>query len=85
MELFILHSCLENLGDQEKASIVEDRVQQKQDYFAKLIRGMSIDQALGQLEFSHKKGDQIKQFFHKHKITAVGDHNVQFKSNLYIV
>nr|XP_059864449.1 large ribosomal subunit protein uL22m isoform X2 [Delphinus delphis] len=55
-------------------------------YLAKLIRGMSIDQALAQLEFSDKKGAQIiKEVLLEAQDMAVRDHNVEFRSNLYIV
>nr|XP_008520607.1 PREDICTED: 39S ribosomal protein L22, mitochondrial isoform X2 [Equus przewalskii] len=54
-------------------------------YLAKLIRGMSIDQALAQLEFSDKKGAQIiKEVLLEAQEMAVRDHNVEFRSNLYI-
>ncbi|XP_016069160.1 PREDICTED: 39S ribosomal protein L22, mitochondrial isoform X5 [Miniopterus natalensis] len=54
-------------------------------YLAKLIRGMSIDQALAQLEFSDKKGAQIiKEILLEAQDMAVRDHNVEFRSNLYI-
>ncbi|XP_062943148.1 large ribosomal subunit protein uL22m [Cynocephalus volans] len=54
-------------------------------YLAKLIRGMSINQALAQLEFSDKKGAQIiKEILLEAQDMAVRDHNVEFRSNLYI-
>uniref|UniRef100_A0A5G2QLT3 Large ribosomal subunit protein uL22m n=1 Tax=Sus scrofa TaxID=9823 RepID=A0A5G2QLT3_PIG len=54
-------------------------------YLAKLIRGMSIDQALAQLEFSDKKGAQIiKEVLLEAQDMAVRDHNVEFRSNLYV-
>uniref|UniRef100_A0A8C5Y0J7 Large ribosomal subunit protein uL22m n=1 Tax=Microcebus murinus TaxID=30608 RepID=A0A8C5Y0J7_MICMU len=54
-------------------------------YLAKLIQGMSIDQALAQLEFSDKKGAQIiKEVLLEAQDMAVREHNVEFKSNLYI-
>ncbi|KAF6082144.1 mitochondrial ribosomal protein L22 [Phyllostomus discolor] len=54
-------------------------------YLAKLIQGMSIDQALAQLEFSDKKGAQIiKEVLLEAQEMAVRDHNVEFRSNLYI-
>ncbi|XP_059126602.1 large ribosomal subunit protein uL22m isoform X2 [Peromyscus eremicus] len=54
-------------------------------YLAKLIRGMSIDQALAQLEFNDKKGAQIiKEVLLEAQDMAVRDHNVEFRSNLYI-
>nr|XP_045009656.1 39S ribosomal protein L22, mitochondrial isoform X1 [Jaculus jaculus] len=54
-------------------------------YLARLIRGMSIDQALAQLEFSDKKGAQIiKEVLLEAQDMAVRDHNVEFRSNLYV-
>ncbi|XP_005005205.1 large ribosomal subunit protein uL22m [Cavia porcellus] len=54
-------------------------------YLAKLIRGMSIDQALAQLEFSDKKGAQIiKEVLLQAQDMAVKYHNVEFRSNLYV-
>ncbi|XP_056667495.1 39S ribosomal protein L22, mitochondrial isoform X4 [Monodelphis domestica] len=55
-------------------------------YLAKLIRGMSIDQAVAQMEFSDKKGAKIiKEVLLEAQDMAVRDHNVEFRSNLYIV
>ncbi|XP_067232361.1 39S ribosomal protein L22, mitochondrial isoform X2 [Chanodichthys erythropterus] len=54
-------------------------------YLAKLIRGMTIDQALTQLEFNDKKGAKIvKEVLLEAQDMAVKNHNVEFKSNLYI-
>ncbi|NXO29146.1 RM22 protein, partial [Cisticola juncidis] len=54
-------------------------------YLAKLIKGMSIDQALAQLEFSDKKGAKvIKEVLLEAQEMAVRKHNVEFKSNLHI-
>ncbi|KFO96363.1 hypothetical protein N300_10554, partial [Calypte anna] len=54
-------------------------------YLAKLIQGMSIDQALAQLEFSDKKGAKvIKEVLLEAQEMAVRNHNVEFKSNLHI-
>ncbi|XP_062979397.1 large ribosomal subunit protein uL22m [Elgaria multicarinata webbii] len=54
-------------------------------YLAKLIRGMSIDQALAQLEFSDKKGAKvIKEVLLEAQEMAVRNNNVEFKSNLHI-
>ncbi|XP_056667493.1 39S ribosomal protein L22, mitochondrial isoform X2 [Monodelphis domestica] len=50
------------------------------------IRGMSIDQAVAQMEFSDKKGAKIiKEVLLEAQDMAVRDHNVEFRSNLYIV
>ncbi|XP_012376688.2 large ribosomal subunit protein uL22m isoform X4 [Dasypus novemcinctus] len=49
------------------------------------IRGMSIDQALAQLEFNDKKGAKIiKEVLLEAQDMAVRDHNVEFRSNLHI-
>ncbi|KAM9311013.1 large ribosomal subunit protein uL22m [Gastrophryne carolinensis] len=54
-------------------------------YLAKLIRGMSIDQALAQLEFSDKKGAKImKEVLLEAQDLAVRNHSVEYKSNLYV-
>ncbi|EGV95433.1 39S ribosomal protein L22, mitochondrial [Cricetulus griseus] len=49
-------------------------------YLAKLIRGMSIDQALVQLEFNDKKGAQIITEL----LLEAQDMAVEFRSNLYV-
>ncbi|KAM5170236.1 large ribosomal subunit protein uL22m isoform 2-T2 [Mantella aurantiaca] len=54
-------------------------------YLAKLIKGMSIDQAIAQLEFSDKKGAKImKEILLEAQDLAVRSHNVEYKSNLHI-
>ncbi|XP_047463017.1 39S ribosomal protein L22, mitochondrial [Mugil cephalus] len=54
-------------------------------YLAKLIRGMSIDEAIAQLEFNDKKGAKIiKEVLLEAQEMAVKRHNVEFKSNLYV-
>uniref|UniRef100_A0A665TP73 Large ribosomal subunit protein uL22m n=1 Tax=Echeneis naucrates TaxID=173247 RepID=A0A665TP73_ECHNA len=54
-------------------------------YLAKLIRGMSIDEAVAQLEFSDKKGAKImKEVLLEAQEMAVKNHNVEYKSNLYV-
>ncbi|KAL2094790.1 hypothetical protein ACEWY4_009509 [Coilia grayii] len=54
-------------------------------YIAKLIRGMTIDQALAQLEFSDKKGAKVvKEVLLEAQEMAVRNHNVEYKSNLYV-
>ncbi|XP_066469608.1 large ribosomal subunit protein uL22m [Tiliqua scincoides] len=54
-------------------------------YLAKMIRGMSIDQALAQLEFNDKKGAKvIKEVLLEAQEMAVRKNNVEFKSNLHI-
>ncbi|XP_062867777.1 39S ribosomal protein L22, mitochondrial [Trichomycterus rosablanca] len=54
-------------------------------YLAKLIRGMTIDQALAQLEFNDKKGAKvIKEVLLEAQDMAVRSHNVEYKSSLYV-
>ncbi|XP_034539642.1 39S ribosomal protein L22, mitochondrial [Notolabrus celidotus] len=54
-------------------------------YLAKMIRGMSVDQAIAQLEFNDKKGAKImKEVLLEAQEMAVRNHNVEYKSNLYV-
>lgn len=54
-------------------------------YVASFIRGMTIDEALRQLDFSKKKGaPYIKETILEAQKMAINDHNVEFKSNLWI-
>ncbi|XP_071403025.1 large ribosomal subunit protein uL22m [Centroberyx affinis] len=54
-------------------------------YLAKMIQGMSIDQAITQLEFNDKKGAKImKEVLLEAQEMAVRSHNVEYKSNLYV-
>ncbi|XP_028321814.1 large ribosomal subunit protein uL22m [Gouania willdenowi] len=54
-------------------------------YLAKMVRGMSIDQAVSQLEFNDKKGAKImREVLLEAQEMAVKNHNVEFKSNLYV-
>ncbi|XP_033500857.1 large ribosomal subunit protein uL22m [Epinephelus lanceolatus] len=54
-------------------------------YLAKMIRGMSIDQAIAQLEFNDKKGAKImKEVLEEAQEMAVRNYNVEYKSNLYV-
>ncbi|XP_006021189.2 39S ribosomal protein L22, mitochondrial isoform X2 [Alligator sinensis] len=54
-------------------------------YLATLIKGMSIDQALAQLQFNDKKGAKvIREVLLEAQELAVTKYNVEFKSNLYI-
>lgn len=58
---------------------------EKMWYLAKLIKGMSIDQAISQLEFNDKKGAKIlKEVLLEAQEMAVRNHNVEYKSNLYV-
>ncbi|XP_077402824.1 large ribosomal subunit protein uL22m [Vanacampus margaritifer] len=54
-------------------------------YLAKMIKGMSIDEAMAQLEFNDKKGAKImKEVLLEAQEMAVKNHNVEYKSNLYV-
>ncbi|XP_044137126.1 39S ribosomal protein L22, mitochondrial isoform X2 [Bufo gargarizans] len=54
-------------------------------YLAKLIKGMSVDQAIAQMEFSDKKGAKIiKEVLLEAQEMAVRMHHVEYKSNLYV-
>lgn len=54
-------------------------------YLAKLIRGMSVDQAIAQLEFNDKKGAKIiQEVLLEAQEMAVRNHNVEYKSNLHV-
>ncbi|CAL9685421.1 unnamed protein product [Knipowitschia caucasica] len=54
-------------------------------YLAKLVKGLSIDQAIAQLEFSDKKGAKfMKDTLLEAQEMAVRSHNVEYKSNLYV-
>ncbi|CAN7937001.1 unnamed protein product [Ixodes hexagonus] len=49
------------------------------------IRGMSIDEAIKQLSFVHKKGAKIMiEVLKEAQELAVKHHNVEFKSNLWV-
>ncbi|KAK2170429.1 hypothetical protein LSH36_3g29035 [Paralvinella palmiformis] len=59
--------------------------QKKLWYVACMIRGMSIDEALKQLSFYKRKGAEIvKETLLEAQEIAVRDHNVEYKSNLWI-
>ncbi|XP_072301639.1 large ribosomal subunit protein uL22m [Eucyclogobius newberryi] len=54
-------------------------------YLAKLVRGLSIDEAIAQLEFNDKKGAKfMKDVLLEAQEMAVKNHNVEFQSNLYL-
>lgn len=54
-------------------------------YIACLIRGMTIDEAIRQLRFVAKKGAvSILETLLEAQDKAVKDHNVEFKSNLWV-
>lgn len=54
-------------------------------YIASFIRGMTIDEAIKQLNFMPKKGAMfVKQTLLEAQELATKSHNVEFKSNLWI-
>ncbi|XP_060942162.1 large ribosomal subunit protein uL22m-like [Limanda limanda] len=54
-------------------------------YLVKMIQGMSIDEAISQLEFNDKKGARImKEILLEAQEMAVNHHNVEYRSNLYV-
>ncbi|KAK3719794.1 hypothetical protein RRG08_040096 [Elysia crispata] len=78
-------------GEPERpAEICHSRFQikygtKKMWYLAQMIRGMSIDEAIKQLSFHKKKGAaHIKETLEEAQEIAVAEHNVEFKSNLWV-
>lgn len=54
-------------------------------FVASLIRGMTIDEAIRQLKFVGKKGaPYVIQALQEAQEKAVKEHNVEFKSNLWV-
>ncbi|CAG5134441.1 unnamed protein product, partial [Candidula unifasciata] len=54
-------------------------------FVAVMVRGMSIDEAIKQLSFYKRKGAaHVKEVLEEAQEMAVRDHNVEFKSNLWI-
>ncbi|XP_013790053.2 39S ribosomal protein L22, mitochondrial-like, partial [Limulus polyphemus] len=54
-------------------------------YVATMIRGMSVEEAIKQLSFVSKKGAQIvKEVLKEAQELAVKEHNVEYKSNLWV-
>jgi large subunit ribosomal protein L22 len=54
-------------------------------YIACFVRGMSIDEAVKQLSFLHRKGAEIaKEVILEAQRMAVENHHVEFKSNLWV-
>lgn len=54
-------------------------------YVANLVRGMTIDDAIEQISFVLKKGGAIvKEALLTAQKKAVEEHNVEFKSNLWV-
>ena len=58
---------------------------EKMWYVACLVRGMRIDDAINQLKFVHKKGAMAaREALEEAQELAVKEHNVEFKSNLWV-
>lgn len=54
-------------------------------YVSAFIRGLSVDEALRQLTFIRYKGSAIaKQLIEEAIEMAVNEHNVEFRTNLWI-
>lgn len=54
-------------------------------YIASFIRGMTVDEAIKQLSFVNKKGAVfVKEAILEAQEKAVTQHNVEYKSNLWI-
>lgn len=54
-------------------------------YVAILVRGMSVDEAVKQLSFVPKKGAVfVKEAILEAQRLAIDEHNVEFKSNLWV-
>lgn len=54
-------------------------------YIACLIRGMPIDEAIRQMRFVSKKGaTHILEVLLEAQEKAVKEHNIEFKSNLWV-
>ncbi|CAG4940587.1 unnamed protein product [Colias eurytheme] len=54
-------------------------------YIAVFVRGMTVDEAIKQLSFVHKKGAGfVKDAILEAQELAVSKHNVEFRSNLWI-
>lgn len=54
-------------------------------YIASMVRGMTVDEAVKQLSFVLKKGAvAVKETILEAQQMAVEQHNVEFKSNLWV-
>ncbi|GCB76511.1 large ribosomal subunit protein uL22m isoform X1 [Scyliorhinus torazame] len=54
-------------------------------YLAEMIRGMTFDQAVAQLQFNDKKGAKVMlEVLLEAQEMAVRNHNLEYRSNLYI-
>uniref|UniRef100_A0A2R5LGJ1 Large ribosomal subunit protein uL22m n=1 Tax=Ornithodoros turicata TaxID=34597 RepID=A0A2R5LGJ1_9ACAR len=52
---------------------------------SQFVRGMSVDEAIKQLEFIHKKGAKVMiEVLKEAQEMAVRDHHVEYKSNLWV-
>uniref|UniRef100_A0A0B6XZL9 Large ribosomal subunit protein uL22m n=1 Tax=Arion vulgaris TaxID=1028688 RepID=A0A0B6XZL9_9EUPU len=78
-------------GEPERpAEICHSRFQikystKKMWYVSVMVRGLSIDEAIKQLAFHKRKGAaHVKEVIEEAQEMAVRDHNVEFKSNLWI-
>ncbi|XP_047483383.1 39S ribosomal protein L22, mitochondrial-like [Penaeus chinensis] len=78
-------------GEQERPAYVchvKENVKYSPDkmwYVACLVRGMKIDDAIHQLQFVHKKGAvAVREALEEAQEMAVRNHNVEFKSNLWV-
>ncbi|XP_042874563.1 39S ribosomal protein L22, mitochondrial-like [Penaeus japonicus] len=78
-------------GEQERPAFVchvKENIKYSPDkmwYVACLVRGMKIDDAINQLKFVHKKGAvAVREALEEAQELAVRDHNVEFKSNLWV-
>jgi len=57
----------------------------KMQWVAAMVRGMTVDEAVKQLSFLNKKGGPIlKEVILEAQRMAVEDHNVEYKSNLWV-
>lgn len=54
-------------------------------YITCLVRGMSVDEAVRQMDYVNKKGAHyVKQALLEAQELAVQEHNVEFRSNLWV-
>jgi large subunit ribosomal protein L22 len=54
-------------------------------YIACMVRGMTVDEAIKQLSFIQKKGAvAVKETILEAQQLAVEQHNVEFRSNLWV-
>ncbi|KAJ6667859.1 hypothetical protein lerEdw1_016180 [Lerista edwardsae] len=85
VELEIYHCRRDIKYSKDKMWYLAKLVREIHIYRLDFIRGMTIDQALAQLEFNDKKGAKvIKEVLLEAQEMAVRKNNVEFKSNLHI-